>query len=312
MLCISACPVGGFEINPKEFYFLLSKLKKSPQPVLGCNVRQNVEAHAASFCLGFLSEEHLIALMVVLNKPLQINLTECNSCKNSFIVDVLKKRLKSVEEKLFSTQAKACDYPLLPTPYTLTNISLVEDKASLQFQDIPCDRRGFFNIVKSLTMESAATFFESAAEQEKKQFSEKLLPSRQQLLNKIYSAVSEKSVKDRIKNYYYDVEVADSCDMCFACVGMCPTGALKSHYETNNRESNQSEDSEKQELFFYSVLCVGCGLCSEFCMNSLINIKQGFSGDNPFRIKCVRRVMLDEEDHDTIDEEEQEIAGNDK
>lgn len=301
MLCISACPVGGFEINPKEFYFLLSKLKKATQPVLGCNIRQDITAHAASFCLGFLSEEHLIALMVVLNKPLQINLTECKSCKNSFIVDVLKKKLESINSKFTPSPL----LPLAPCPLPLSKITLIEDKSDLRFQDIPCDRRGFFNIVKSLTMESAATFFESAAEQEKKQFSEKLLPSRQRLLNKTYSIVAEKSVKDRIKYYYYDVEVADSCDMCFACVGMCPAGALKSHYETNNRESNQSEDSEKQELFFYSALCVGCGLCSEFCMNSSINIKRGFSGEDPFRIKCVRKVMLDEEDHDTIDEEEQ-------
>jgi ferredoxin len=91
---------------------------------------------------------------------------------------------------------------------------------------------------------------------------------------------------------------------------MCPTGALKSNYDIHGGDNNSAyhpEETEKQELFFFSSLCTGCGLCSDFCVNNSISIKQGFPGEDPFKITCVRRVLLDEEEHDTIDEEDKEI-----
>lgn len=341
MLCVAECPSGGLEINSFNFYSIISKLRKSSggtegglPPVLACNMQEDIKAHVNTFCMGYLSEEHLIALLIFLDTPLQFNLTGCKTCKNSFIVDVLKKRLESVETKIFSTQAKACDYTLHPTRYTLNNIMLIEDKSDLQYQAIPYDRRGFFGALKKLTMEGAASFLGSAADQKQMQaYGDKVLPFKRRLLNKALSIMIESNTKDNktsvsqrgttgnenviptqvgiqrkeeldspiesgndmvgglsnkiLANYYFDLVVDDNCDMCFACIGMCPTGALKS----NEHESINEEHTplSKGGMLFNASFCNGCGLCSDFCMQSSISIKHGFSG-NPFKEKCVKKV----------------------
>ncbi|MBI5049629.1 MAG: hypothetical protein HZC11_01830 [Nitrospirae bacterium] len=331
MLCVAECPSGGLEINSFNFYSAISKLRKVPLPVMGCNIREDIKAHVNTFCMGYLSEEHLIALLVFLDTPLQLNLTGCKTCKNSFIVDVLKKRLELVETKIFSTQAKACDYTLHATRYTLNKITLVEDKSALRYEDVPFDRRGFFGTLKGLAMEGAANFLDSAADQKQMSaYGDKVLPFKRRVLNKALSVMIESNTKDNktsvsqrgttgnenviptqvgiqrkeeldscfrrndavgglsnkiLKNYYYNLVVDDNCDMCFACVGMCPTGALK---EPHVSDDEHGENAPRQ-LLFNASFCNGCGLCSDFCVQSSISIKRGFS-ENPFEEKCMKKV----------------------
>jgi len=310
MLCVSECPSGGLDLDPKDFYFLLTKLKKAPMPVVGCKVKPEMDAHAHTFCLGSLSEERLLIFMVLLDAPVQINLTGCASCKNRGIVDVLKKRLEAIEQKISLKESEARDYTLPPAPYTLhptpytlhaarytlNKITLVENKSALQYEDVPCDRRGFFTALKKITMESAAGFFDNSTERESMNYSDKTLPSGRKLLNKVYSVVSEKPSKGLLDNYYYDVKVEDNCDVCFSCTGMCPAGALKSTYDLQTATEEPSyQGPSKLELFFFPSLCVGCGLCSDFCMSKSISVVQGFKGDSPFKMKCVKTVVIGED-----------------
>ncbi|MDP3297570.1 MAG: hypothetical protein Q8N09_08275 [Thermodesulfovibrionia bacterium] len=313
-------------------------------------MQEDIKAHINTFCMGFLSEEHLIALLIFVQAPLQLNLTECKSCKNSFIVDVLKKRLELVETKIS------------PHPIPLPNgergrvrgkIMLIEDKSDLQYQAIPYDRRGFFSALKKLTMKGAASFLDSAVDQKQMSaYGDKVLPFKRKLLNRVLSVMIENNTKDKesviarsvsphlslrgsqsepkqsqseiprfarndkekaarndkekglsnkiLANYYFDLVVDDNCDMCFACIGMCPTGALKEpHVSDDEHESINKEHTPlnpplvrgelKGGMLFNASFCNGCGLCSDFCVQSSISIKHGFSGETPFEEKCVKK-----------------------
>ncbi|NIN01715.1 MAG: hypothetical protein GTO24_27540 [candidate division Zixibacteria bacterium] len=195
-----------------------------------------------------------------------MNLTECNDCGNGFIVAFLRERLRSVAEK---TSVNASE-----------NIKLVEEKADLDYQEISCDRRGFFRELKNLTAREAMGFFDNTkGGQHTLSYSDKAVPLRRELLNSSLSALSEDMRKRVLEHYYFDATVDETCNYCFACVGMCPTGALKS-----------AEEGPDTMLFFNSSLCTGCGLCESFCMKDAIHLKKGFSGVLPFRFNSTQGV----------------------
>ena len=85
-----------------------------------------------------------------------------------------------------------------------------------------------------------------------------------------------------MKNYYYTVNITEDCDSCFACIGICPAGAIKV----------DRNDTDDPKLLFNSSLCSGCGLCKGFCMNNAIVIEKGFSGLNPFEFLTIQSQAI--------------------
>lgn len=272
MLCVSACPSDCFKIKGLDFYSLVGRLIKIgqsvPSPVVGCNSRAAAPCHAKTFCFGFLSEEHLMALSVFLQSQVQIDLTGCAECENGFIVDVLEKRIDAVGAR---------------TSLRITEkIKLVKNKTALDFQEISCDRRGFFRALKNSTFLHASALFENEdAGEGVTAYSAKRLPFKRELLNRTMKALPEEVCGSLIRTSYYTMNVAEACNDCFACVGMCPTGALKIE-----------ATGEGRGLFFGSFLCSGCGLCVDFCMEKALGVEKGFSGNNPCEFHDTRRGLL--------------------
>ncbi|MBU1743439.1 MAG: hypothetical protein KJ649_00870 [Proteobacteria bacterium] len=261
MLCVSSCHSDCFEINGFDFYSLIGKLRKIQSsvgpPVLGCRANVKTPSHAKTFCFGFLSEEHIIAFSVFMNDHLHLDVSGCADCRNSFIIDALEKRIQAVDVK---TSIGAVE-----------KIRLIKNKTDLDIQEASYDRRGFFKAMKNFTFIKAAGLFGEDPSKEIQAYSEKILPFKRELLNRALEISPGKTRKALLKNYYYTVDATDTCNNCFACIGMCPTGALKIENSGDHRE-----------LFFSTALCNGCGLCKSFCMSSAVAIENGFSGDNPF------------------------------
>lgn len=272
MLCVSSCNSDCFEINGLDFYSLIGKLRKVQSsvgsPVLGCMANAKTPSHEKTFCCGFLSEEHIIALAVFMNNQIQIDLSGCADCRNSFIVAVLEKRIADVEVK---TSLMISD-----------KVKIVKNKADLKFNDVSYDRRGFFKALKNVTvMQAAGLFGDEDTGEELRVYSAKKLPFKRELLNRAHRFLPEETQKSLLKNFYYTVNAAETCNNCFACIGMCPTGALKIE--------NRGDD---RELFFSTSLCNGCGLCRDFCFNSALHIEKGFSGGNPFEFISLKKEVL--------------------
>jgi len=255
MLCVSVCPSEALQINMLDFYSIIARLRKVQSPVLACSVKPDLCAHVKIFCLGFLSEEHIIALSAFLKKPLQINLTKCKDCQNGSIVNILKERFRIVSAK---TSIKIHE-----------KIKLVENRTDLNYKEVSLDRRSFFKALKKKSTQEVIELFDKANPGEMDHaYSNKVLPVKRDLLNKALLALSGEIKKKIVTKYFYDVKVDNGCNLCNACVKICPTGALSSRKEIG-------------ELHFSSASCNGCRLCEDFCKRGSIQVVSGFEGEDP-------------------------------
>ncbi|MBI5739418.1 MAG: 4Fe-4S binding protein [Nitrospirae bacterium] len=253
MLCVSACPSDCFDIKGFDFLSVLAKVKKIRDsgvvPVLGCNMKPSVQAHVTTPCLGFLSLEHLLALSVIPEATVHINMTECGDCKNDFIADKVRETAGSLK------------------------VVIIKEKKDLGYLDIPYGRREFFSAVKNLAFLQAAEIFESNdPDMTSKAYSAKKVPLKRDLLNRVFVFLNGKG-NDLLKGCYYTIKLSRGCNNCFACVGMCPGGAL---------QIGRADDNSDSYLSFNSSLCNGCGLCRDFCFKDAVHIEKGFAGPNPF------------------------------
>lgn len=250
MLCTSSCPSNSFVIDSQNFYKTIDILKNARAPVLGCSLREGVQAHAKIPCLGVVSEEHLVALMSLIDDEVQINLTNCGGCANRAVVAVLKDRLSKARRKI-------------PT-HISEKIKLIEDEADLHFKQISYTRRGFFGAVKSHTAQAVIMLLKNDDQNAAQAYSDKSLPFRRKLLNSTIVSVAEEEKKAIATNYYYSAHFDERCNRCDSCVAMCPTAALRV-------DGNGSED----RLVFDTFRCSGCGLCESFCIENAVRIKRG-------------------------------------
>ncbi len=271
MLCVAACPADCFTVPGEDFYSVIGRLQKAhlslPLPVLGCRTREDTVGHAKIHCFGSLSEVHLIALAAFLEDGLQLDVTGCADCQNGFILKALKERIAGAEAG---------------TSLDIYNrLKLIDNKFELDFREPPCDRRGFFNVLKVMTLKQAAELFDKDhSGTETPSYSAKKVPFKRELLNRTLKTMPEVPQRLSLENFYYSVQVEDGCYNCFSCIGMCPTGALKIE-----------EKEGARSLFFSTSLCSGCGLCASFCPKGYISIEKGFFGTNPFKFSNAKREI---------------------
>ena len=262
MLCVSECPSGCLSAVDEDFAVLLSKVRKAqdsvPACVVSCKSARNTSAHVKTCCLGFLSEEHLIALTECLDKSLSLNLTACGTCRNSSIVEKLKDRVQSVQTKT----SLDVGHKLL----------LTEKTADLAFEEVSLDRRGFFQALKKATFTQVAGLLDEHDAGKSLSYSVKSAPLKRDLLNRVIRKLSDgKAAAAIISNYAFTVKAGPSCTTCSACVGMCPTGALK-----------VKKDADGAVLLFNSSLCNGCALCKDFCPTEAVTVTKGYAGKSFF------------------------------
>lgn len=262
MVCVSECPADCFAIKGSDFPGVLARLRmirnSVPWPVLGCLTKAGKDAHEKISCLGALSDEHLIALNTCMDRPVQLNLSACPQCENAFIIDTLKERIAGIRE---STGIDVSEKAVL-----------IQDRADLRFKSVVYDRRGFFRAIRDETLRGASGFIEIERDDLIQTYSQKRLPLKRDVLNTALRILADKDIAARVlKEYAYTIKAGAACDSCFSCVGMCPTGALKSR-----------RDEPNAGLLFNASMCIGCGLCRDFCFNNSITLLQGFSGEHYF------------------------------
>ena len=243
MLCTSVCPVGALEQN-NNFSNTLAQLSRVPNPVLGC-LRTKECSNATLACLGALSEEHLLALCHTLSGKLTLNLTACKDCPNSSMIPHLRQRLEVLFD--IGLQEGSCC------------IVTVESTQDISYHDESVDRRSFFKSFRNSLFQSAAVILSINDEptERRADYAGKRVPIRRELLNSIRIKPSRELLGQIQKHFDVCVTFSEACTMCQGCVAICPTGALKT-------------EAEDGTPFFEQLLCSGCGLCSEFCLDGAV------------------------------------------
>jgi ferredoxin len=245
LLCTTVCPVGALE-HRIDFSDCLAKLTRVPEPVLGC-IRTKECSNVAIVCLGGLSEEHFLALNHSLTGRLTLNLSMCGDCPNNPMIAELRQRLDNLAKAGLSLSG--------------CRIFITEMAEDVHYHDESVARRSFFKSFRNSLLKSAAIIISNSNDQTERrtEYAGKRLPLRRELLNSTRSKLSLE-LEIKVRNHF-DVCVSfeNTCTRCHGCVAICPTGALK---------TEAIDDSP----VFDQLLCTGCGLCREFCLEQAVQI----------------------------------------
>ena len=240
LACLSVCPTAALASPGLSLHGLLSDLADHPLPVLGCNGEPDTDAHARLPCLGFLAHPEVMALFaLVFRDGLHVNLTVCDGCSNGHILDgvcAAHDRLKD----------------LVPGHA----VRLIRTREELEFQAPSLSRREFFLFFRERSTRAAATIVERLHDNaEQQSYGNKQVPAIRALLLKampVSPAAKSRTIRDQL---FGKITFTSDCVGSKRCVGVCPTGAIR------------SSDADGNQPLFDQTLCVSCDSCQAFCRN---------------------------------------------
>lgn len=246
MACTAVCPSGALEVA-HDFQRIVDRRPPTEAMILGCT-RHLLDPGIRVPCLGMLSEEHLLYLIASCPDPISLVTASCAECENAPAVERMKDRILRLERPT-----------LLPFADRFRFVTVRPKKAERRY-----DRRSLFitlkNKVVSQIVETVAS--EPASDPERAltgvNYSSKRIPRRCRMLAAALPRIAPDKARIIGDVLRFRMELSTSCDGCFGCVAVCPTGAL---------------ESSSQAPRFNEMACTGCELCSEFCLNDAIRIR---------------------------------------
>jgi len=245
MACTAVCPSGALEVA-HDFRRIVERRSPTDALILGCT-RYPHEPGIRVPCLGMLSEEHLVYLLASWPEPISLVTASCAECENDSAVERMKDRLLRLERLTLSPFADRFRFVTVRPEPTLRRY----------------DRRSFFMAVKNKVVSQVAGTVASNPEADPERtrtggdYSSKRIPQRSKLLAAAFPRVTTDQAQIIGDLLRFRMELSESCEGCFGCVAVCPTGAL---------------ESSSKGPRFNKAACTGCDLCSEFCANGAIRI----------------------------------------
>lgn len=245
MACTAACPSGALEYA-HDFLRIVERRPPTNALILGCT-RHPLDPGIRVPCLGMLSEEHLVYLFASCPDPISLVTASCAECENAPAVERVKDRLLRLER-----------LTLLPFADRFRFVTVRPEPAGSRY-----DRRSFFTALKNKVLSQVAgtVAMGPASDPEgahtRVDYSTKRIPQRSGLLAAALARVTPDQARTVGDILRFRMVLSESCDGCFGCVAVCPTGAL---------------ESSLPALRFNEAACTGCGLCGEFCLEDAIRI----------------------------------------
>lgn len=244
MLCAAVCPSGAFAPGEVSLVAVLRQLSEADQPLLACLAKPETQGHARLPCLGLLADpELLLACLLLLDKPLVVNLSGCANCVNQAICEPVSDSLARI---------KSLGLEKLP------DVRLVHSADELTFQESGLSRRALFTLFRRKTRQGAATMLDRFQGSTARTFGDKCLPKGRAFLLHVLGQLPDQSLVDGIKTAFPQLRFNSACTGCTGCVGICPTGAL------------MAPETLGQQPGFIADFCTDCQLCQDFCRQSAI------------------------------------------
>ncbi|HIJ90161.1 MAG: 4Fe-4S binding protein [Desulfobulbaceae bacterium] len=294
--CIDECPVqaisgqepGGVRLNPKRCVGCLActavcptealvgkdyRLAAAPAKATGqatlvfcCEKSIRSGEEIVLPCLGALSEEHLVAFAARSGEDVCLILVQCPDCRASFVPAILARRLKVLTSKLGREGV-------------ISRIRMMTREEEGE-QETSASRRSFFRAFWDMSLHAATETITTLQSEPnpKEKHAHKHPPSRLILLRQALAESDDEAVRLALLPLFFTLTVNTECNFCGACVGICPTGALK----------NTREDEVKQLIFIWAK-CSGCGLCLGFCRKKALTLA---AGRRPEYLETKKEVLL--------------------
>lgn len=248
MNCVAACPQDAL-VSDFDLDGWLSSFQAEADVVVSCmHQAQNHPDEKIVPCVGILSKQVLVALLLSNCRSVTFNLVGCEGCCNQSASEVFLVDYKQLNKEL--------------SDLDVTKMVLVEKKEHLLNHKM--NRRSYLAKICDIAVDATKQRFLSkqvAPLAEPK--SSRRVPFKTQLLKKVLTNVHGNSQKKILGLFGHNLSINENCNCCPLCKGICPTGAIK------------IDRSDQGKILRFEILdCSGCELCVEFCKKNALSLKR--------------------------------------
>lgn len=254
MRCVPVCPNDALS-DGTNILDLLERLKDRTIQTFSCRQESQNRKLYRIPCIGFFSEPILAVMLHLSADTMYFDTTFCLSCMNSHALGAFR-------EKVTNLASTAGNKERVPEKFQMAGDRLfTHDKTHQRRSFLLFCRNtvsGFRRNADNQTTSNKASQLSIA---EKK-------PTRDSLALQFgLDTIHDEEERKFLLSYSFSVDADKSCDLCPACTGMCPTGALR-----------RVKDKQSKMLYFTRSRCNGCGLCSDFCKKNALTVSKGHAG----------------------------------
>ena len=251
-ICYSACKAGAIKLGDNFDEIVLNKILKEAKRKKVRFLCSKAKADEDSYnvvlsCISRLTENVLFKLIKT-GVKVEIVKGECSGCEYEKSLFVFERNMKFLEDILFSSGIK--ERPIIKQEVAEEEIK--EEKSS---------RREFFKMF-------AKPIRDMRAEKPRRLF---------------FMDLIQEPLSKRETDFLLNISISDDCNLCGACVFVCPMKAI-----------TIEKDDRKGIIYFSPFLCVGCRNCIDVCMRKAICEKKAnvvLLNENVVKLKELRRQV---------------------
>ncbi|OQX55213.1 MAG: hypothetical protein B5M53_04545 [Candidatus Cloacimonas sp. 4484_209] len=232
-ICYSACRTGAIKLSDNLDEVVLNKILKEAKRKKVRFLCSKAKADEDSYnvvlsCISRLTENVLFRLIKT-GFEVEIVKGECSGCEYEKSLFVFERNMNFLEDILSSFNIK--ERPVIK-----------QEIAEKEIEKEESPRREFFRMF-------AKPIRDMRAEK----------PRRLFFMDLIQGPLSERET-----DFLLNISINDNCNLCGACVFVCPTKAI-----------TVEKDDIKGIIYFSPSLCVGCRNCIDVCMKEAVKGERG-------------------------------------
>lgn len=254
LACTRKCKTGALALPLNNLHESLDTLGRNSLLVISCTKNFLQETHIKLPCLGGLPEELLVALLAGTSARITVDLSPCQNCEKKAVSRTVEESARRIAQ-------------IFPAEMTTERLTVRRKQTVGRSSDQ--ERRAFFRSLCDVALVVSRNILTAPPQDQEKSFSRKNVPAQLLLLHYALDNSSAHMAALIAKNFFHTMHVAPSCNLCGACVGVCPSGAL----HISGSETNKA-------LMFHPRNCTGCEACSEICGQASMHLVRGANQKN--------------------------------
>lgn len=248
MSCVAVCPQDGL-VSDHDLGELLHFFQAGGDVVVSCSRQAQSHPDEVTIpCVGILSKQVLIAIILSGCRSVTFHLTGCAGCPNRDVANGFIVDCRQVID----------DFSDVDT----TKLILAEKREQTSSQQI--NRRAYLTKIRNIAAAvSKRNLTQKPTSPADKIPNSRRIPFKTQLVKELHSTVRGNSQKKILSLLGHNLSTNEHCDCCPLCKGICPTGAIQI-----------DRSGQERSLRFEMLDCSGCRLCVEFCKKNALLLER--------------------------------------